>query len=258
MSAKTESVEIQVDKDRVAGTVLMPEATMPGILFVHGWGGSQKRDLGRAEKIAGLGCFCLTFDLRGHEQTMSQRLTVSRAHNLADVVAAYDYLAAQSVVDKSAIAVIGTSYGGYLSAILTTLRQVRWLVLRAPALYWDDEWDVPKQLLDRDTLASYRRVRRAPTDNQALSACERFNGDVLVVESESDDFVPRATIISYRSAFTNSHSMTHRIIDGADHGLSTDRCQQAYSAILHGWITEMVIGQRISDPLASRYQAVPA
>ncbi|MFA5494059.1 MAG: alpha/beta fold hydrolase [Porticoccaceae bacterium] len=258
MNAKTEPVEIQVEKDTIAGTVLTPEATMPGILFVHGWGGSQQRDLERAEKIAGLGCLCLTFDLRGHEKTMSQRQTVTRAHNLADVLAAYDYLAAEPAVDKSAIAVIGTSYGGYLSAILTTLRPVRWLALRAPALYWDEEWDVPKQLLDRSMLASYRRVRRAPTDNQALSACERFHGDVLVVESESDDFVPHATIISYRSAFTGSHSMTHRIIDGADHGLSTDRCQQAYSSILHQWISEMIIGSRISDPLASHFRAVPA
>ena len=36
--------------------------------------------------------------------------------------------------------------------------------------------------------------------------------------------------MNYRSSF-QAHSMTHRIIDGADHGLSTERCQQAYTNI---------------------------
>ena len=36
-----------------------------GVLFVHGWGGSQQQYLARAREIAALGCVCLTFDLAG-------------------------------------------------------------------------------------------------------------------------------------------------------------------------------------------------
>ncbi|MBF3060361.1 alpha/beta hydrolase, partial [Pseudomonas aeruginosa] len=66
MTANSERIRIGVGDDRIEGTFLSPRAKVPGVLFVHGWGGSQQRDLKRAQGIAGLGCVCLTFDLRGH------------------------------------------------------------------------------------------------------------------------------------------------------------------------------------------------
>ncbi|MBD9484118.1 alpha/beta fold hydrolase [Pseudomonas sp. PDM14] len=247
MSTSSESIDIRVENDDIAGTILAPGTQVPGVLFVHGWGGSQQRDLARAKGIAGLGCVCLTFDLRGHEKTLVQKKTVTREHNLADIVAAYDRLASHPNIDPAAIAVIGSSYGGYLSTILTTLRPVRWLALRVPALYWDDEWATPKQELDRERLALYRRTVWAPKDNRALASCASFSGDVLLVESEHDDFVPHSTLMSYRAAFEKAHSLTHRIVDDADHALSSDAAQKAYTSLLTAWISEMVIGARLAD-----------
>lgn len=245
MAATSESIELTVDHEQIAGTLLAPHHQMPGILFVHGWGGSQTRDMMRAKGIAGLGCVCLTFDLRGHEKTLLQKQTVTRGHNLEDILVAYDRLAEHPSTDPDRIAVIGTSYGGYLAAILTTLRPVRWLATRVPALYWDEQWNLPKQQLDRQQLMKYRKSILGPLDNRALGACATFEGDVLIVESEHDEHVPHDTIMNYRSSFRKAHSMTHRIIDGADHGLSSERCQQAYSTILNNWISEMIIGDRI-------------
>ena len=60
-------------------------------------------------------------------------------------LAAYDVLAASRRSTTPSIAVVGSSYGGYLAAILTSLRPVRWLALRVPALYKDEDWVLPKQ-----------------------------------------------------------------------------------------------------------------
>lgn len=68
MTIQSETVELQVEDDSIVGTLVSPGSKMPGILFVHGWGGSQQRDLARARHITGLGCVCMTFDLRGHEK----------------------------------------------------------------------------------------------------------------------------------------------------------------------------------------------
>ena len=147
-------------------------------------------------------------------------------------------------IDPEAIAVVGTSYGGYLACILTELRRIRWLALRVPALYRDEDWDRPKRELPRDDLMAYRSSRVPAASNRALRACAAFTGDVLLVQSEHDDFIPRATILSYRAAFQQTHSLTHRIIDQADHALSTELAQDAYTDILVRWITEMVVGER--------------
>ncbi|MBO1113782.1 alpha/beta hydrolase family protein [Bordetella petrii] len=245
MATHSQATSIPVEGQDLSGTFLSPETRIPGVLFIHGWGGSQRFDLMRARSIAGLGCICLTFDLRGHAATEAQRSRVSRGDNLRDVVAAYDQLLDHPSIDSSEIAVVGSSYGGYLAAILSTMRPVKWLALHVPALYRDEEWDLPKGSLSRESLAAYRLTRVGPDENRALAACEAFTGDVLIVESEHDTFIPHSTIMNYRSAFLRAHSMTHRIVDGADHGLTDKAAQQAYTSILLNWTTEMIVGARV-------------
>jgi hypothetical protein len=41
-----------------------------------------------------------------------------------------------------------------------------------------------------------------------------------------------------------AHSLTYRVIAGADHGLSEEPWQQAYTSLLVNWTTEMVLGAR--------------
>jgi pimeloyl-ACP methyl ester carboxylesterase len=148
-------------------------------------------------------------------------------------------------VDPSSIAVVGSSYGGYLSAILTTKRPVRWLALRVPALYMDTGWELPKLQLHQDQdLGAYRRRFVPAADNRALRACKAFRGDVLLIESERDDTVPHAVINSYKEALMRPRSMTYRMISGADHGLSDATSQRAYTSILVSWLNEMILGAR--------------
>src|SRR5882757_8580842 len=78
MATHDEIVTIAVDGQQIGGTFVATRTRLPGVLFVHGWGGSQQRYVARAREVATLGCVCLTFDLRGHEQTRSQFETVSR------------------------------------------------------------------------------------------------------------------------------------------------------------------------------------
>ncbi len=245
MPTRDESIAIAVDGGQIDGTIVTPSTMIPGVLFVHGWGGSQAQYLARAREIAALGCVCLTLDLRGHAGTRPQYETVSRENNLHDVLAAYDVLAAHRMVDPAAIAVVGSSYGGYLAAILTATRAVKWLVLRAPALYMDSGWHLPKRQLHKDQdLNAYRQQLVSATDNRALRACARFRGDVLLVESERDQVIPHAVITSYLEAAMQPRSLTYRVIDGADHGLTKEGHQRAYTSLLVNWMSEMVIGAR--------------
>ncbi|MGF7209127.1 hypothetical protein GGE65_003722 [Skermanella aerolata] len=247
MTTREEQVCIQVDEETISGTFVTPASAMPGVLFVHGWGGTQEQYLNRAREIAALGCVCLTIDLRGHGLTEEQYETVTREDNLRDMLAAYDRLVSRPSVDKSAIAVVGSSYGGYLATILSSLRPVRWLALRAPALYRDEDWHLPKWQLNKKELAAYRQTRVTPGHNRALGACDAFRGDALVVECEHDSIVPHPVIANYRAAFDNAHSLTYRVIQGADHALSEEQWQQSYTSLLVKWATEMVIGARESE-----------
>ena len=258
MPTRDDLVDIAVDDQHIAGTLVTPGALIPGVLFVHGWGGSQEQYVARARDIAALGCICLTFDLRGHAKTRSQVETVTREDNLRDVLAAYDALLHQRDVDASSIAVVGSSYGGYLASILTSLRSVRWLALRAPADYKDSDWTLPKRALRKhQALDAYRRLAVAPGDSRALAACAAFKGHALVVASERDSVIPEQVVTNYRAAFTSAASLTVRVLEDADHSLSTEAYQKAYTSVLVAWLKEMV-GRARKESQATPVVALPA
>jgi dienelactone hydrolase len=258
MPTRHKQVDIAVDGQHIDGTLVAASNSVPGVLLVHGWDGSQEQYKARAHEIAALGCVCLTFDLRGHARHAAQRQSVSRAENLRDVLAAYDVLVHHPTVDPESIAIVGSSYGGYLAAIATTLRPVRWLALRVPALYRDSEWEVPKGSLSRSDLAEYRRSLVAPPENRALAACAQFRGDALIVESEHDKTVPHPVIESYLAAFKHVRSVTYRCIADADHALSDERSRQAYGMLLVSWMTEMTLGARAASGLLRPAPSSPA
>jgi dienelactone hydrolase len=253
VKTRVDHCEIPSGDASLEGTLLTPATVIPGVLFVHGWGGSQAQDLARATAAAGLGCACLTFDLRGDARDKGRSETVTRAQNLADLIAAYDYLASERGVDPRAMVVVGTSYGAYLATLLSTKRRVRWLALHAPALYKDEHWDKPKKSLNADPgLLAYRRSPLTPADNRALAACADFRGDVLMVQSEHDEIIPPQVVANYVAAFKSATSVSSHVIQGADHALTSEESQTAYSVLLAAWITRMVIGARVPK------MAVPA
>src|SRR5918995_3631751 len=143
MTIHDEPIEIAVDDQQIEGRLVAGISAGPAVLFVHGWGGNQKQYLNRARAVAELGFICLTFDLRGHARSDGQRETVSREDNLRDLLAAYDVLTSQPGADATALGVVGSSYGAYLAAILTSERAVGWLALRAPALFNHNGWGFP-------------------------------------------------------------------------------------------------------------------
>ncbi len=255
MPTRHSTIDIAVDGQHIEGTLFAASTTVPGVLLVHGWDGSREQYAQRAHELAALGCVCLTFDLRGHARHAAQRMQVTREDNLRDVLAAYDALVGHPTVDPAAIAIVGSSYGGYLAALVSAMRPVRWLALRAPALYRDGEWDTPKGALNRSDLVAYRRSLVGPKDNRALAACAAFGGDVLIVESEHDPIVPHPVVENYLGAFKRVKSVTYRVLSGADHALSKQEWRQAYGSLLVSWLTEMTLGAKatatITKPVTS-------
>lgn len=244
MTIRDEAVALSSGGERLPGTLVLPPPRSPGVLFLQGWNSGQGQYLPRAREIAALGCVCLTFEPRGVARDDPRHDAVTREDNLRDVLAAYDLLAGRPGVDAEAIGVVGSSYGAYLAAVLTAHRPVRWLALRVPALYKDEDWDVPKARLGGDELDAYRRERVPAESNRALRACAAFGGDALIVRSERDTTIPAPVIANYRAAFEAVRSLTYRVIAGADHGLSEERWQRAYTALLVNWMREMVLGAR--------------
>lgn len=248
------SVYIPIGNQKIKATVILPlrlKGKNPAVLLIHGWASSETSHIPRAEAIANLGYVCLTIDLRGHGKSDGSLDGFSRQDHLEDIIGAYDFLANQKGIDRNKISICGSSYGGYLAAILSSKRDVYSLVLRGPSLYTDDDFFTPTATIIKNNPQVFKQKNLSEKENLALRALSKFNGPILLVESKKDDIVPKETTRNYLH-FINSTLLTHETIKDADHILSKKSWQREYINILTKWYKKLLESHLNEAPQSSQ------
>lgn len=225
---------------KLKGNIFLPpklKAKNSTILFVHGWTSKKERSYQYAEALSRLGYICFLFDMRGHGQSEGDINSFTIREFLDDVVASYDYLLNIEGVDKNNISAIGSSFGGYLIALLSTKRNVTNLAMRVPADYPNEDFDKFKTTSshENETIMTWRKQSRKSPETYALDALSKFNGNVLIIEAELDDAVPHETIENYKNAVKNKSNLTHILMKGAPHSIKEGKFRDEVERILMDW-----------------------
>lgn len=225
---------------RLDGTVFDPagkRSKNPTILFIPGWTSERGRSTQYATALCELGYKCVTADLRGHGTSEGDRNESTNEDFLTDVLAFYDHTAELEDVDASDVAAVGSSFGGYLVAMLAGERRLKNLVLRAPADYAVETFHVKKRQTSSDDprVAAWRKQKRAPGATQATKALAGFTGNVLVIESELDERIPHQTIENYLACISDPSRLTHIVIPGAPHSIPEGPWRDKVEKILIDW-----------------------
>ena len=196
----------------------------PGLVFVHGLRSDQAGYRERADACARAGITSITFDLGGHGASEGELEHFSLRDHLADLFAVYDTLASDLGVDASRIGLCGASYGAYLAVRTALERDVRRLLLRAPALYADGDFDVR---LDR-----LRSTTDAAVAAGTLGEFAGYGGAVLLIESGKDEVIPHAVVEAYRSAFPRA---SYHCMAGATHALVEPAWRREFVELILSW-----------------------
>lgn len=226
-----------VHNERLKGFILGDgsfSGKRPAILVIHGWMSNAQRYIDRVVPLTKIGYLCLLFDMRGHGETGYDLSKYSRKDHLDDCLAAYDYLAKFDQVDVDNITVLGSSYGGYLAALVSQKRQVARLVLIAPAQYQDELFDQPKQDLDEVELREYRLQHHGIQQQHALKAACDFTGSILLIQPENDERLPAQVSNDWLKA--GGDKITHVIIKGADHSFRKAGANERMISEVVDWI----------------------
>lgn len=239
-------VQFSVDGQKLVGTLLYPkklQSSNSAALCLHGWGSNETRYIPRVEPLVELGYICLTFSMRGHGKSEGDAKKLSRKDHFQDCKAAYDFLVAQEGVDPHRIGVMGSSYGGYMAALLSNEREIKWLALKAPANYQDDNFEVEyaHKAVHAARRYHYRSLVLGPKDNKAINAISHFKNDVLIVESENDEILPKVCLQNYANALPDKRKLTYKIIEGSDHSSSEEKWNQEFIHIIRDWFASKII-----------------
>lgn len=209
----------------------------PALLALPGWDDHGKEQFDAlSAQLATSGWVCRRANIPDASWPDDRRAAVSRSDSMHAVLEDYMNLASVRGVARGSLGLLGFSYGGYMATFLASAKPVRFMVLRSPALYPDEDWNMPKEELDRPTLRAYRSQLVTPSQNRSLRCCEQFRGDVLLIDSEEDEVIPQQVIQSYERAFGHVRSMTRHTLRGADHELSEPAMRREYHNMLLEWL----------------------
>ncbi len=225
--------------NQISATLITPEKIskpLPALLFIHGWRSNKTGNVKRAEELIKYGFISLCIDLRGHGDSEGNVEEYSRKDHMEDIKNAYKYLTDLKEADKEKIGIVGASYGGYLSAVAVNDLKFNRLVLRVPALYFDDNFDVPTDKLIKGDPKAFKTWDLTPEKSLALKGVKNFKGNILIIEAENDTIIPHEVIENYRK-IANPKKTKYVLMRDTPHSLETKAQEEAYLYILKNWLT---------------------
>jgi esterase/lipase len=169
----------------------------------------------------------------------------TRKQQFEEVCAVYDELVHRGF-DK--IIVIGGSFGGYMAALLTSVRKPRAVVLRAVANYKDEEFDYPYaqtiESKDGEAKDLYRQSIDTTYSNKAIEALRSFDGASYIIEHEADTVVTANIPQSYYHAAQHG---SYIAIQGLKHSPKLMPNATEWFDIIEHWMLTIIYAT-VHDP----------
>jgi len=173
----------------------------PVVIFLHGFPGNE-RNLDLAQAVRRAGFQAIYFDYRG---SWGSAGTFSLAHGLEDVAAVLDWVKAPENrekyhFDSSRIAIVGHSYGGWLT-LMTAAHEPTNVCIAALAA-WNVGWAAkrfPEHPEERAARLEFFRKAIEPTGGPIHAEAARLL-DEMSASAEAFDYVAQAPSLKDRAA----------------------------------------------------------
>jgi dienelactone hydrolase len=218
----------------------------PAVVLLHGFTGYHIEDhrlfVQMARCLADAGFAVLRFDFYGSGDSDGDFEECTVLTEVADAVAALDWVSEQKRVDPDRIAVLGLSLGGCVAALLAgqdprVKTAVFWNAVTLPELHFDE--GIPTEGPFAGVIGGLRLGPEFLTTFHALDivgTLKKYTGPGLVVRGTADTHITQAEAEALRAAMAERGSL--RLIDGADHTFRRPDWRQEVFDITTRWLTE--------------------
>ncbi len=208
------------------------------VLWLQGWGSTIEKHKAKMLRLAErTGITFAILDYAGHGSHPVPLEETTRQQQFNEVCMAFDTLKAEGYEN---IIVAGMSFGGYMAALLAAEREPSAIILRAPAIYKDDEFSLPYPERQGYRDQEYEALKATITpesDMAALHAISRFDGTVYVVEHEIDSVIPRNIPRAY---FAVAKRGNYLVVPATDHAVAKMPQPEKHDAYIERLIASIV------------------
>ncbi len=247
--------QFEVKGQTITASLHVPETTpAPGVVMCHGFTGTRMEAhllfVKAAREFCAAGMNVLRFDFRGSGESDGTFEKMTVEGEIADALAAVEFLREQPSVDPARIALLGLSLGGLVAACAASRSErVRGLALWSSvadlmAVFSAREgWDELQAAVDRDGYVDHGafRIGKGFYDDCArvdpLAELAGFDGPALVVHGSEDHTVPPSHDDMYIDALPGADKRKH-IVAGADHTFSSIAWEQEAIGVTREWLAK--------------------
>jgi esterase/lipase len=159
-------------------------------------------------------------DYAGHGTHPVSLDSSTKKQQFDECLAAYDELVSRGYKN---IIVIGGSFGGYMAALVAGARAPAAVVLRAPAAYVDDEFELPylrtaQKLPDGGHKYSFEKSPELHLQSSSFQAVARYDGPMYILEHEKDEVIPPIIPHTY---FAKTKQGNYLLVPSTEHSPKT-------------------------------------
>jgi pimeloyl-ACP methyl ester carboxylesterase len=210
----SEEFSFEAGSERLAATrIVSSSGKPPGVVSFHGLGVAATRARIRylLDHLAEHGVSSICFDFSGNGESSGEFASASLRIRAAESLAAAKLLA-----ETEPRAIVGTSMGAHLAALVSPAIRPSSLVLFCPAAY-------PEQAADEKFDANFVKFNNrvvapeALRASPALQALRSFTGNLLVVAAREDRVIPAGVIDLYLESAALARTKRVIWLDGCDH-----------------------------------------
>ena len=241
---KSEEMTFPNGDKQLFAVVYTPEEqkdSYPTVIISHGFAGSYKDNMARAELLAQNGFCAVVFDFYGGNQasksggTMAEMSVLTEAEDLSAMM---DGVLALPYVDKDKLFLMGCSQGGFVSSYVAAKRpdEVKALVLLFPAFaLQDDCWNRHGSIENiPETEVVMNQPLGAIYSKDAMSfdiyeVIGDYKGPVLIHHGDKDDVVN----ISYSEKAAEIYeNVEFTVIHNGGHGFQGKQLKESNAALV--------------------------
>lgn len=221
------------------------------VFWIQGWSSSMDSHREGVERmVQQTSLVFATLDPAGHGLHSTPMEETTRRQQSEEVIAIYDELVK---LGFKKIIVIGGSFGGYLTALLVGKRPVHAAVMRVPANYPDDEFelqykDTLEKKKDYEAYLANKSADERLVNSMATKAIQNYDGFVYIVEHELDEVVPAKIPKHYYAAAKHGNYL---IVPNTKHSPKVMKDPQSHFAYIEHVVISIVKAIQMQETLES-------